>query len=117
MGFEKLDAIQGKGKEWNHYISPKTLSLYLRKTLKECDLPPMTWYQATQHTFVSQWVMNGGSMVKLAHILGHSEPETTKGYAHLAPTRLVMSPLETILSNPRPLRPKKVQAKFLNDIR
>jgi hypothetical protein len=46
---------------------------------------PATWYQCTRHIFASQWVMNGGSLEKLAHVLGHSSPEVTKRYAHLRP--------------------------------
>jgi site-specific recombinase XerD len=46
-------------------------------------LPDLTWYEATRHTFASQWVLHDGSMEKLAAILGHSSTEVTKRYAHL----------------------------------
>jgi hypothetical protein len=43
------------------------------------------WYEATRHTFASQWVMNGGSIEKLKEILGHYSVVVTERYAHLRP--------------------------------
>jgi hypothetical protein len=51
-------------------------------------LPAVTWYQATRHTFASQWVIRGGSMERLAVQLGHSSTEVTRRYAHLRPEHL-----------------------------
>ncbi len=45
----------------------------------------MTWYQCTRHTFASRWIQAGGSLAKLAEILGHSTTEVTLRYAHLSP--------------------------------
>ena len=44
-----------------------------------------TWYQGTRHTFASQWVIDNGSIEKLAKILGHASVNTTERYAHLRP--------------------------------
>ena len=38
-----------------------------------------------RHTFASHWVMKGGDLFKLQKILGHSTPQMTLRYAHLAP--------------------------------
>lgn len=65
------------------FIRPHTLHKALRAALQACDLGQITWYQATRHTFASQWVMANGSMEKLAAILGHSSTEVTRRYAHL----------------------------------
>jgi hypothetical protein len=46
-------------------------------------LPRMTWYQATRHTFASQWVLAGGSIEKLREAMGHSTALVTERYAHL----------------------------------
>ena len=67
------------------FIRPCTVHKALATALKACELPKMTLYQCTRHTFASQWVMNGGSMEELAKILGHSSTSTTPHYAHLAP--------------------------------
>src|SRR2546428_8105117 len=45
----------------------------------------MRWYEATRHTFASRYVQAGGSLMKLASILGHSATEVTLRYAHLQP--------------------------------
>jgi hypothetical protein len=43
----------------------------------------LTWYQATRHTFASQWVLAGGSIEKLREAMGHSSVMVTERYAHL----------------------------------
>jgi integrase len=45
----------------------------------------MRWYEATRHSFASRYVQAGGSLMKLAAILGHSATEVTLRYAHLQP--------------------------------
>jgi hypothetical protein len=32
---------------------------HLKKALAACGLPDITWYNATRHTFASQWAMAG----------------------------------------------------------
>ena len=68
-----------------NFVKPSTLHEHLRAALGACKLPKMTWYQATRHTFASQFVMAGGSMEKLSKILGHSSVVVTERYAHLRP--------------------------------
>lgn len=70
------------------FVRPHTLHKHLRKALTDCKLPGLTWYQCTRHTFASQWVIAGGSMEKLAVVLGHSSTEVTRHYAHLRPDHL-----------------------------
>jgi hypothetical protein len=67
------------------FIRPITVHKSLAKALAACELPKMTLYQCTRHTFASQWVMNGGSLEVLAKIMGHSSTSTTQHCAHLAP--------------------------------
>ena len=43
----------------------------------------MTWYQATRHTFASQFILGGGSIEKLSKMMGHASVTTTERYAHL----------------------------------
>ncbi len=78
----KLDGTPGSAPR---FIRPHTLHKYLRAAFLACEMEPLTWYQATRHTFASQWVMADGSMEKLAAVLGHSSTEVTKHYAHLRP--------------------------------
>ncbi len=47
--------------------------------------PGLGWYEATRHTFASQWVLAGGSIEKLKEILGHYSVVMTERYAHLKP--------------------------------
>jgi integrase len=70
------------------FIGDKALNRELAKALVALELPPLVWYQATRHTFGSHWVLQGGSLEKLALILGHSSSEVTKRYAHLRPELL-----------------------------
>lgn len=60
-----------------------TLGKKLRAALEALELPRLTWYQATRHTFASHWVLGGGTIEKLREILGHSTVLVTERYAHL----------------------------------
>nr|WP_231473619.1 tyrosine-type recombinase/integrase [Shewanella sp. 38A_GOM-205m] len=42
-----------------------------------------------RHTFASHFVMNGGNILTLQRILGHSSIQMTMRYAHLAPEHLI----------------------------
>jgi integrase len=42
-------------------------------------------FHALRHTFASHYVMQGGSLLALSKILGHSDIKVTMVYAHLAP--------------------------------
>lgn len=65
------------------FTRPNTLWRHLGKALTKCKLPGLTWYQATRHTFASQFVLGGGSIEKLSKIMGHASVTTTERYAHL----------------------------------
>jgi len=66
------------------HISRDVLWDSLAEALASLGLQAMTWYQATRHTFGSQWVMADRSMEKLSMILGHSSISITeKYYVHL----------------------------------
>lgn len=58
-----------------------------RQTLKEVK-PSLPAGQAThvlRHTFATHFMMNGGSIITLQRLLGHSSLEQTMAYAHFAP--------------------------------
>ena len=63
------------------------MSRYLRDALENLELQRegLGWYQATRHTFASQFVLAGGSPETLRRILGHSTFMVTERYAHLQP--------------------------------
>ena len=67
------------------HMRPHTLHRHLKQALAACSLSPMTWYQATRHTFASHDVMDGGTIEKLSMILGHSSIVTTQRHTHLVP--------------------------------
>lgn len=70
------------------FVRGSTYIEALRKALAALGLPSLTVYQATRHTFASQWVMADGSIAaKLADILGHATTWVTERYAHLQPGR------------------------------
>ena len=67
-------------------ISEEKINTALRTALAAAEMPlSLTTYQCTRHTFGAQWVINGGSLHKLADVLGHSTTEVTRRYAHLVP--------------------------------
>jgi hypothetical protein len=82
-------SAKGRGgtlKQPARYLASGTLNKKLTLALVALKLDPdLTWYQATRHTFASQYMMAGGDLGKLRNELGHSDIKTTMRYAKLSP--------------------------------
>lgn len=52
------------------------------------DLPAGQATHALRHSFATHFMINGGSIITLQRILGHSRIEQTMIYAHFAPEYL-----------------------------
>jgi hypothetical protein len=76
----------------------------LRAALKQLGLERdgLGWYEATRHTFASQWVLAGNSIEKVSVILGHWSVTQTEVYAHLRPDLFSTDDLATIAVDLRP---------------
>ena len=71
----------------SEFLSDHLIGKLIAAALAELELPAMRWYEATRHTFASQWVMEGGSLETLREMMGHDSVTTTERYAHLIPGR------------------------------
>ncbi|GEM77871.1 phage integrase [Vibrio superstes] len=69
---------------------------YILKNKLGLDLPKGQATHVLRHTFASHFMMNGGSILVLRDILGHSDITMTMRYAHFAPDHLT----EAITFNP-----------------
>src|SRR2546421_169916 len=85
-------------------IAKTTPGNYLRVALAQLELNQrdLGWYEATRHTFASQWVLAGNSIEKLSAILGHYSVIMTERYAHLRPELFTLADLATIAVDLRP---------------
>jgi site-specific recombinase XerD len=63
------------------FLDGHTIRKHLKDALEKLQLPALTWYSATRHTFASQWVLAGNSLEKLREIMGHSTVQVTERYA------------------------------------
>lgn len=52
------------------------------------DLPAGQLTHVLRHTFASHFMMNGGNILVLQKILGHTDIKMTMRYAHFAPSHL-----------------------------
>lgn len=79
-------------------IGKGTPGKYLAKALEKLKLarPALGWYEATRHTFASQWVLGGGAIEKLKEILGHYSVVVTERYTHLRPDLFAKKDMGTI---------------------
>ncbi|HEU4385784.1 MAG TPA: tyrosine-type recombinase/integrase, partial [Anaeromyxobacteraceae bacterium] len=79
-------------------VDKHTPGVYLRAALDALHLarPGLGWYEATRHTFASQWVLAGGSIEKLSKVLGHYSVVLTERYVHLRPDLFATRDLGTI---------------------
>ncbi|MDN3716567.1 phage integrase [Vibrio breoganii] len=73
---------------------------YILKNKLNNALPKNQATHVLRHTFASHFMMNGGNIIVLKDILGHSEIKMTMRYAHFAPDHLsdaiVFNPLSNI---------------------
>jgi integrase len=77
----------GHGKRPARFLGSSSVTDSLRRALKACGLPEtLTLYDCGRATFASHWVLGGGSMEKLAKILGHASVTTTeRSYSRMRP--------------------------------
>ncbi len=84
--YHELKAL-GKVGEEKLFLS--SLSAFRKAIAKaQISLPRGQMSHVLRHTFASHFVMQGGNIVVLKDILGHSEITTTMRYSHLAPSHL-----------------------------
>ncbi|MEQ0877820.1 phage integrase [Enterobacter vonholyi] len=69
-----------------------------RKAMQRAGIEPPAGQltHVLRHTFASHFMMNGGNILVLQRILGHTDIKITMRYAHFAPEHL----LEAVLFNP-----------------
>jgi len=69
------------------------------------ELPAGQLSHVLRHSFASHFMMNGGNILTLQKILGHSDLKTTMRYAHMAPDHLeeavVLNPVANVAMKPR----------------
>lgn len=69
--------------------SAKRLRFAVAEACKRAKLPVIRFHDL-RHVYASHFVMNGGDLLTLQRILGHSTPTiTSEVYSHLAPSHLV----------------------------
>lgn len=56
-----------------------------RKTVDRAGLPPNLTLHSLRHTFASDLVQSGHSLYSVGQLLGHTDDEATRIYAHLTP--------------------------------
>jgi integrase len=70
------------------FLRERDISSAILDALRVLGLPEMSFYQATRHTFASQWVLAGGNIHTLSTMLGHHSVTVTEShYVHLVPDR------------------------------
>lgn len=86
MLFDEITQLEKTGDE-SLFLS--SLSAFRKAILKaQIQLPKGQMSHVLRHSFASHFVMQGGNIVVLKDILGHSEITTTMRYAHLSPNHL-----------------------------
>lgn len=103
-------------------IDKQTPSKHLQAVLKALGLQRegLGWYEATRHTFASQWVLAGGSIEKLKEMMGHYSVLVTERYAHLKPELFTTTDLATIpasLTGSKPAVPVQIGQRLGSDAR
>ena len=72
----------------NRRYNRDTVTIKFRKSVADAGLPPQLTLHSLRHTFASTLVQKGRSLYMVGELLGHTDLETTKIYAHLTPRSL-----------------------------
>lgn len=96
----KTRSVPYKDDVIDEYIRGKTGKLFescagaFRKAIERAkiELPAGQLTHVCRHTFASHYLMNGGDILTLQKILGHSTLTVTMRYAHFAPEHLADTP-------------------------
>ncbi len=84
-----LDELKSLDKAGDRRLFLSSLSAFRKAIAKTgIQLPKGQMSHVLRHTFASHFVMQGGNIIVLKDILGHSEITTTMRYSHLAPSHL-----------------------------
>lgn len=77
-------------RHWREHGQPNSAITSFRRALARTtiELPKGQAAHALRHTFASHFVQNGGNILTLQRILGHSSLAMTMRYAHVAPDHL-----------------------------
>lgn len=74
------------------------------------ELPTGQLTHVLRHTFASHFMMNGGNILVLQHVLGHTDIKMTMRYAHFAPDHLEdavrLNPLQMAVHEPTYTTPR-----------
>lgn len=76
---------------WREHGQPNSAITAFRRALARTTikLPKRQAAHAPRHTFASHFIQNGGNIVTLQRILGHSSLAMTMRYAQLSPDHLL----------------------------
>lgn len=87
---QKLEADLRSHATGNYKLFSTSISAF-RRQLEKCSfkLPKGQAAHALRHTYASHFMMNGGDLLALQRILGHSSINLTMRYSHLSPGHLL----------------------------
>lgn len=82
------DLIAKLPKKHGNIFSPCYYAFRTALVRAGIELPPGQLTHVLRHTFASHFMMNGGNILVLQKILGHTDIKMTMRYAHFAPNHL-----------------------------
>ena len=72
----------------NRVTQKDAVTRKFRKCVEAAGLPDTLTLHSLRHTFASRLVQAGKSLYQVGNLLGHTDLEVTKIYAHLSPASL-----------------------------
>lgn len=91
--------INDEGPLFDTYLTNQKTNANLKVISNLCELDKKLTFHISRHTFATQYIINGGDVVSLQQLLGHSNIKETMTYAHAVQSMMDsgMDNLESIL--------------------
>lgn len=83
-GFTDKQGYLFKGTKNNEHMHTRTITSYFCTIKKDFNIPREITEHSLRHSFATYYLMNGGDLIALQSMLGHSSLTTTSIYLHMA---------------------------------
>lgn len=86
---EAMEILEHYDLLFDKKISEQKINMFLKAAAKACKIDKNITMHVARHTFATTYIRNGGNVMKLQKLLGHSQIKHTLVYVHLVESEML----------------------------